>query len=547
MKRSEFALVLLLVLLMCGTNATATDGATKEVTAPLFDDLGDYHFPITTSSPDAQKYFDQGLILSYAFNHAESARSFREAQRLDPNCAMCFWGEALVLGPNINKPMDPSDNASAYRLVGEATQRISDVSAVEKSLIEALATRYSESAKKDRASLDATYATAMRRLSEIHPESLEVNTLAAEAIMDTMPWDYYEADGSPKPDTLAATSLLEEVLRRNPNHAGAIHLYIHIVEPSATPQRAEAAADRLGELAPGAGHLVHMPSHIYLRVGRYADASAANERAALADESYIAQCRAQGFYPALYYPHNVHFLWYSASMEGRSKVALDAAQKLVQKVPKDMLDKVPFLQSFGAAPYFGLIRFAKWDEILSLPKPDGNLEFIAAMWHASRSVAALRLGKSDLAQNEMSAFREMVGQIVSSKVAYGFPAAEILDIAGRFVEAEHAVIRKDYAAAENVLAEAVVIEDGLKYTEPPYWYFPMRQYLGAVQLQRGEYVSAEQTYRIDLRKNPRNGWSMKGLIVALRGQGRTSQANDVAKEYVNVWSEADIELKSSRL
>ena len=547
MKRSEAALTLLLTASICGANLSATESGSEEVTAPLFDDLGNYHFEITTSSSDAQKYFDQGLILSYAFNHAESARSFREAQRLDPNCAMCFWGEALVLGPNINKPMDPSDNASAYQLMSEAKQRMGDVTPVEKSLIDALATRYSESGTKDRASLDGAYAAAMRDLVERYPESLEVNTLAAEAIMDTMPWDYYEPDGSAKPDTLAATSLLERVLRQNPNHAGAIHLYIHIVEPSTTPQRAEAAADRLEDLAPGAGHLVHMPSHIYLRVGRYADASAANERAALADESYIAQCRAQGFYPALYYPHNVHFLWYSASMEGRSKVALDAARKLVEKVPEAMLEKVPFLQSFGAAPYFGLIRFAKWDEILSLPEPDANLEFIVSMWHASRSVAAFRSGNTDLAQNEFGRFREMAEQVVSSKVAYGFPAAEILQIAEHFVEAEGAAVREDYVAAEKSLTEAVAIEDGLKYTEPPYWYFPIRQYLGAVQLQRSEYVLAEQTYRIDLRKNPRNGWSMKGLIVALKGQGRTSQANDVSKEYVDVWGEADIELKSSRL
>ncbi|MGH7804769.1 MAG: hypothetical protein ACREQJ_10505, partial [Candidatus Binatia bacterium] len=270
--------------------------------APLFNDLGSHHYPVTTTSKLAQRYFDQGLILAWGFNHAEAARSFREAQRLDPKCAMCSWGEAYVLGPNINKPMDEADAVPAWKALQAAKAAAKNAGPKEQALIEALSKRYAEKAPKDRSGLDKDYAAAMRKVAKAYPDDLEVQTIFAESLMDTMPWNYYEKGGAPKPATKEVVAALESVMAREPRHAGAIHLYIHAVEASSTPERAEAPADRLADLVPGAGHLVHMPSHIYFRVGRYQDANEANDRAATADESYISQCLAQGFYPALYYP-----------------------------------------------------------------------------------------------------------------------------------------------------------------------------------------------------------------------------------------------------
>ncbi|MEX2481405.1 MAG: hypothetical protein WD928_11130, partial [Gammaproteobacteria bacterium] len=426
--------------------------------APLFDDLGSYRMAITTDAPLAQRYFDQGLILAYGFNHAEALRSFREARRLDPDCAMCAWGEAYVLGPNINKPMDPADAPQAVAAAQRAQTLAAQASAREQAWIAAMSERYADPAPDDRQPLDQAYADAMAGVVASYPDDLDAATLYAEALMDLMPWAYYTEDGEPKPLTETVTATLEGILARNTDHPGAIHFYIHAVEASSSPERAEDGADRLGALAPGSGHLVHMPSHIYLRVGRYHDATLANERAALADESYITQCRVQGFYPALYYPHNIHFLWYTASLEGRSAVAIEAARKLADNVPVDLIADVPLIEQFLTVPMFGQIRFARWDDVLAEPKPRKDHRFATAMWHAARGIALAAKGMSEQAQAERAAYAEAAtayGPDAYEK--YGYPADVLLRIAGSLLDAGIAGDAGNDAAMFTALEQAVAL------------------------------------------------------------------------------------------
>ncbi len=529
----------LLTLLLPGAAQAAEDGSV----APLFDDLGDHHTPITTSVPRAQRFFDQGLVLAWGFNHAEAVRSFREAQRLDPDCAMCFWGEAFALGPNINKPMADSDVPAAYTAVQKAQALAAKASPREQALIDALARRYAPEPVADRGPLDQAFADAMAEVAAAWPDDVDVATLHAEAMMDTMPWAYYDEEGRPKPLTNTLTATLESVLERNPDHPGAIHLYIHAVEASDTPERAEAGADRLGDLVPGSGHLVHMPSHIYLRVGRYHDATLTNERAALADESYINQCRAQGFYPALYYPHNIHFLWYTASLEGRSEVAIDAARKLADNVPKDLIGDIPLIEQFLAVPMFGLIRFARWDAVLAEPQPREDHRFATAMWHASRSIAYAAKGVREAAESERRAYRERA-EIYGPDAyeTYGYPADKLLGIAGHVVDATIAHLDGDAEALIGALEDAVAMEDALPYMEPPYWFFPNRHLLGAALLELDRPAEAEAVYRRDLEKVRKNGWALDGLAASLAAQGRHDEAAAARAEFAAVWPHADVTL-----
>lgn len=518
----------------------AAGAATPPRAAPLFDDIGDYHAPISTTSATAQQYFDQGLTLTYGFNHAEAVRSFRAAQAADPACAMCFWGEAYALGPNINKPMDPADAPAAWTAVQQAAALAPGASAREQALIEALQARYAAEAPADRSPLDAAFAHAMAAVVTAHPDDLDAATVYAEAMMDQMPWDYYHADGSAKPLTETVIATLESVLARNPDHIGAIHLYIHAVEASDTPARAEAGADRLGDLVPGVGHLVHMPSHIYLRVGRYHDATRVNELAAAADESYINQCRAQGFYPALYYPHNVHFLWYTASLEGRSKVALAAARKLAENVPLDLIGGIPLIEQFLAVPMYGLIRFGRWDEVLLEPRPNSRHRFATAMWHAARGIAQAAKGRAYAAELERTAWREAAaGFGPDSYATYGYPADVLLRIAGHVLNAAIAAANEHSDSVISELQSAVTLEDSLPYMEPPYWFFPNRQLLGHALLQRGQAAEAEAVFTRDLAKVPDNGWSLHGLAASLKHQGRHDEAARVRQKLARAWERTD--------
>ncbi len=529
----------LALALLAGTAPAADD----KRGAPLFDDLGTHHVAITTASPQAQRYFDQGLILSYGFNHAEAVRSFREAQRLDPSCAMCFWGEAYALGPNINKPMDPADAPAAHAAATRAVALAADVTAGERALIEAMATRYLPQAPEDRSALDQAFAEAMAAVVVAHPDDLEAATVYAEALMNLMPWAYYTETGDAKPQTDIVVATLESVLERNPEHPGAIHFYIHAVEASDTPGRAEAGADRLGDLVPGSGHLVHMPSHIYLRVGRYEDATRINERASAADESYISQCRAQGFYPALYYPHNIHFLWYTASLEGRSAVAIAAARKLADNVPTDLIGDIPLIEQFLAVPMFGLVRFARWDDVLAEPQPRAEHRFATAMWHAARGIALAAQGQVDQARAERAAFTTAAAFYgADAYETYGYPADVLEGIAGHLLDAGIAAAGGDDAALFAELEAAVALEDGLPYMEPPYWFFPVRQVLGQALLERGQAARAEAVFRADLEHVPLNGWSLHGLAASLRAQGRDDEAAAYAEPFAKAWRNADIVL-----
>lgn len=529
------------------SGASAADG---ERTAPLFENMGSHHHAITTKSEEAQKFFDQGLILVYGFNHAEAVRSFKEAARLDPECAMCFWGWGLALGPNINKPMDEGDVPEAHEAAMKALDlaRAGHASPVEKSLIEALAKRYPEKGLEDRSERDKAFADAMRETSAEFPEDLDAATLFAESVMDLMPWDYYEENGEPKPATVEVIGTLEKVIQRDENHPGAIHYYIHAVEASSTPERAEAGADRLRSLVPGAGHLVHMPSHIYLRVGRYDDAVAANVRAAAADESYIDQCNAQGFYPALYYPHNIHFLWFSATLEGRSQMAIDASRRLVGKVPAEMIAKYASLQQFKPIAWFSLVRFGKWDEILEEEAPPGEWAYPTAMWHYVQGMAHVRKGQIREAKSHSKKLAKMArSKEIEALDAGDFPALKLARIATLILQAEidGAAGKPDGRVAK--LTEAVEVQDSLSYTEPPYWYYPVRQSLGAALLDAGRPAEAEAVYRADLAKTPRNGWSLFGLAQALKAQEKAAEAAEAAVGFEQAWARADFELPASAL
>ncbi len=516
--------------------------------APRLQNLGKHVFPVTTSSSQAQAFIDQGVNLAYGFNHAEAARAFREAARLDPECAMAYWGQALVLGPNINAPMNPDDEPLAHELAHQALAIAPNVSERERAYIEALAHRYSGEEKPDRAALDRSYSDAMREVHRRYPDDLDAATLFAESLMDLRPWNYWTRDGLPYPETTELVQVLESVIQRNPEHPGALHLWIHTME-AVHPERAEVAADRLGDLMPGAGHMVHMPSHIFIRVGRYADASEANERAVLADEDYIAQCRAQGIYPLGYYPHNIHFLWAAASFEGRSQKALEAARKTAAQIPLEALEDLPFLENFLVIPYYAMIRFAQWDQILAEPQPQRQSPFLQGIWRHARGLAftaAGRLGEADI---ELAALRQ-IGQDPATAEATlwsGNSLATLLEIAAEVLAGELEAKRGAYDRAIAHLDRAVRLEDSMTYTEPADWHQPVRHRLGAVLLEAGRALEAETVYWEDLRRNPGNGWALFGLTQSLESQGKADAATVARARFQKAWSRADVQLTGSRL
>jgi tetratricopeptide (TPR) repeat protein len=521
--------------------------------APLFDGMGDHHHPITTKDPSAQRYFDQGLVIDFAFNHAESVRSFRAAQALDPECAMCFWGEALALGPNINVTSNGkavmSDEArlAAHAAIQKAVALKDQASEAERGYIDALATRYGGDFEAPREPQDLAYADAMRALYAKYPEDDDAASLFAEALMTTMPWDYWLDPEIPKPHTLEVIDALETVLARSPDHPMALHLYIHAMEASSAPNRAEAAADTLADLVPGAGHLVHMPAHIYWRVGRYHDAAEANVRAAAVDEDYIAQCKAQGFYPALYYPHNIHFLWAASSMEGRSEVAIQAARRVAANVRLEVIQEFPMVEFFHTIPLLALTQFGRWDALLQEPQPAAELEYSNAIWHYARATAYANLGDLDAARAEHAALvplRESTKVHFLDKVDY--PASQLLLIADQLIQGEIALASGDTAGAVVHYRAAVAAQDALPYTEPPFWYYPTRQSLGKALMAAEQPAEAEAVYREDLKIYPHNGWSMYGLLLSLEAQGKADEAAEVRTMFEHAWSLADVELTSSR-
>jgi tetratricopeptide (TPR) repeat protein len=516
--------------------------------APRLQNLGNHRFPISTTSARAQLFMNQGMMLTYGFNHAEATRSFQEAARLDPNCAMAFWGMALVLGPNINMAMPPENEPKAYEMIQKAIALEKNASEKEKAYIDALAERYSGEEKPNRTALDLAYTAAMRELRNRYPDDLDAATLYAEAVMDLRPWNYWTRDLRPYPETQEVMRELESVLARNPKHPGGIHLYIHTVE-YARPELAEAAAERLWILAPGAGHLVHMPSHIFRRIGRYTDASKSNEDAIAADEDYITQCRAQGVYPLAYYPHNIHFLWDSATMEGRSHVALEAARKSASRIPEGAWREVPLLHQFLVAPLFAYTRFGEWDLILKEPRPAADSLFWTGVWHYARGLAFTATGKLNDANRELGSLQNIVAQkyLEGYRVTFSRNGAKaILEIAVEVLVGELAAKQGDYDQAIARLHRAVLLEDNLIYNEPPDWHVPVRQTLGVVLLDAGRPAEAEAIYWQDLSSNRENGWSLYGLVQSLRAQGKEEQAVAIEKRFKKAWKRADVTLTASR-
>lgn len=533
--------------------AQAVSPPEAALVATLLEGLGTHHFPITTAHPEVQRWFDQGLMLSYGFNHDAAERSFIKATQLDPECAMCWWGAALVLGPHVNAAMDPANNARAWARLQKARALAPNASERERAFIEALSARYAESPPENRRALDEAYAVATRQLVAQRPDDLDASTFHAEALMDLQPWDYYDAGFRPKGHTREVVSTLESVIARNPDHAGALHLYVHAVEASANPERGVAAADRLRTLIPGSGHLVHMPAHIYARVGRWHDAVIANERAVEADDAYLAMCRgnAQGVYPLGYVPHNHHFLWFAASMEGNSALAHKAALETAERTNLPDLMRKPGLaglQHFWMTPWFERVRFGRWDEIRAMPNPAGDLPYVTAIWHYAQGMAASRQGRDADARRHLAALRTLAADPVMETLTMWdrYPLAHSAKIAERSLGAEIATAAGDHDAAIAALREAVAIEDRIPYDEPPGWHAPVRHSLGAVLLDANRAAEAEAVYREELRRNPGNGWSLHGLAQSLKAQRRANDAAEAERQFAQAWRHADVKLVASR-
>ena len=484
----------------------------------LYEGLGDRTFPVTTESAEAQAYFDQGLMLSWAFNHAEALRAFREAQRLDPGCAMCFWGEALALGSNINDPMHDEAIAPAWAALTKALELKDSASPRELALIEALAHRYAPDASADRAALNVAWADAMRKVASEYKTDVDIQVLFADAMMNLQPWDYWEAGGTtPKGIGAELIATLEATLALDPDHPAAAHFYIHTVEASATPELAEPYADRLRDAVPAAGHLVHMPAHIYVRVGRYADALEANRKAIRADEALLAQVgdAASPLYRFGYYPHNVHFLMVSAQLAGSRQDVLEAAAKLNEVTSDQVSEELAWVQAIKTAPYTGHAQFSEPELILELPDPGDRFPLVKGFWHYARGIAQARAG--DFAAAEVEA--QSIGTLIETADFIGLEAQylharDLLGIARNVVEARVSQVQGNFAEAEHKLRAAVALQDGIAYMEPPYWYYPVRQTLGAVLLQQEKPEEAVEVFQQALKEQPRNGWALWGLAQA---------------------------------
>ena len=509
--------------------------------APRLQNLGVHTFPVTTKNSRAQLFMNQGLNLTYAFNHAEAGRAFAEAARLDANAAMAYWGQALVLGPNINAPMNPEDEPKALELVKKAVALKAHASPRERAYIDALVPRYTGKAE-DRKAADRAFAGAMRTLVERYPNDLDARTLYAEALMDVRPWNYWTRDGVPYDDTKKISASLTHVLAKHKNHPGALHLWIHLWEATDTPERAEAEADRLLPLMPGAGHIVHMPAHIYQRVGRFEDVIKANIQAAKADEAYIAQCRAQGIYPLGYYPHNLHFIWMGATAAGQSRLALDSAERLARAIPHESLSSVPILQGFLVVPYWAKVRFEKWDEILADEGPRHDTPFTRGVWRYARGMAFTAKNQLAEAERELEELRtilkdpSMDGQVTFSSNS----GRAILRIAPEVIAGQIAAKRKDWDTAILHFDRGIRFEDALVYQEPHDWHSPVRQDLGHVLLAAGRPDEAEVAFWEDLKKFPENGWSLSGLLTAMKAQGKKEEAAMIQARLEKAWKNADV-------
>lgn len=493
--------------------------------------LGDHRYEITVANEEARAFFDQGLIYAYGFNHLEALRAFRQAQKLDPDCAMCFWGEAYVLGPNLNLPMEAAAAPVARTAAEKAVARAVMASAREQALAAAMLVRYGEPG--ERGDLDRKYAEALQSVARAYPSDPDIAALAAESLMLLSPWDYWLDSGrTPKEHTVLALGLLEGALAAHPDHIAAIHFYIHLVEASDRPERAEPYADRLRGAVPGAGHLLHMPAHIYLRLGRYKDALDVNKDAAESDERYLAANPAvQGPYPAMYYPHNVHFYMTAALMAANGEAALTSAEKLAQLIPDEAAQAIPSAQPIKQSPYFIHAHFSDPQTILALSAPSEKLPFVAAAWRYARGIAFSLMGRPAEADQEADAIRNTLSGDLSTLENANVPARSILEIAEDVVRAKAAVARGDFSGARQYAEAAVNVQDKLPYMEPPYWYVPVNQTLGAILLQGGSPREAAASFRDACAKAPNSAWALYGLMRAETAAGDEQAAANARKRF----------------
>ena len=508
--------------------------------------LGSHTHPISTSNPEAQKAFDRGLVLAYGFDHREAEKEFLRAAGLDPSCAMAWWGVALVNGPHINYPMVPSNRAErAWLALSRARTLVPRASPEERQLIEALGARYAQDQPEDRSPLDQAYADAMRKVHLAYPNDPDAATLFAEALMDLRPWDLWTNDGKPQPGTGEIVETLEKVLAADPDNPGANHFYIHAMDASSWPQKALPSADRLRTLVPGASHLLHMPAHIYARVGRWSDAATANIRAMAVDTLYRSAHPDPGFY-ALYMAHNAHFYGYVAMMQGRKAEALKAARAMVDGIPPDFLEAFgPVADGYMAFPLEVLLRFGAWEAVLAEPEPPESLPLCRALWRYARTESLSALGRGEDATRERVRFSEAAAKVPEGWMYGNNPASNVLAVAGAVLDGVIASNSGDIGGAIPCLRDAVRLEDALRYDEPPAWIQPVRHTLGAVFMRAGRYGDAEKTYREDLARHPENGWSLFGLTRALKRQDKTEEAAAAEARFHKAWIQSDFPITAT--
>jgi tetratricopeptide (TPR) repeat protein len=536
--------ILVVFLLVGSVEAAQHESHSQPKAVTLMSGLGDLQHPVSTSNPQAQQFFDQGLRLIYAFNHDEAARSFQHAAELDPKLAMAYWGVAEAVGPNYNDPASNDRFQQAHDAIQKASDLAANASPSERAYIAAMAKRFPADPKADRQKAAEDYRDAMRELVKRFPDDLDAATLFAESGMNLHAWALWHPDGTPEAGTDEIISTLESVMRRDPNHMGAIHYYIHAVEASPTPERALAGANKLASLAPAAGHLVHMPGHIYIRTGDFDAAVKTNEKAAAADRAYIQASGAEGIYPAMYYSHNLHFIAECASMEGNYAEAEKAAAMLAAHVGPHVKEMPP-LEGFMTVPVAVELRFRKWDEILQMPQPDPDMKTVTVFWHFARGMALAGKGKTADAEAE---YKIVAGaeQQTPPDVIFAMPvnnrAKDILKIAENVLAAKIALAKNDSAGAISRLRDAVAIQDSLKYGEPPDWFFPVRESLGGALLSSGHAPEAEKVFREDLNRNPRNPRSLFGLRESLKAQDRAYDAQFVDREFQSSWKNGDTKL-----
>ena len=540
MFRSRIVLLTLFAVLAGYTVSFAQD--TNPVPT-LRDDLAVYHRPIKTSSKEAQRWFDQGLVLYYGFNHDAAIACFKKVAELDPKCAMAWWGQAISAGPNINNPhMDEAAAKNAYDAAQMAKSLSHNSSPVEHALIDAVATRYTWPVQEDRKALDVAYSDAMRNVWKKYPKDKDVGALFADAMMNLRPWDLWSPEGQPRPEEPEIQATIETVLKMDPKHIMANHEYIHTMEASPTPEKALPSANVLRTRVPGAGHLVHMPAHIDMRLGHYNDAILANQKGVEIDKTWAAQ---GGFY-TFYRAHNFHFLSWAAMFDGRKKLAVDNIKDFEQQIPVDLARAFPdFIDAYMGSPVEVYIRFGMWNDILALPKPPADLQAWTAFWRYGRTVAYASLDSLDAATKEFAVFKTACAAVPETRILGNNPAITVLDVGLAMAEGELEYRRGNYDHAFELLRDAVKKDLALHYDEPWGWMMPASHALGALLLDQGKGADAEAVYRADLKRYPMNGWALNGLAESLRAQGKDKEASAVDAQFAKAWARADVQIKSS--